>query len=59
MFPDYEIAKSYTNKADKIKHMMQFEIVSVIRDVDFGPERKTIHVLLWWNYNLTIKQCGG
>ena len=46
MFPDYVIAKSYTNKADKIKHMMQFEIVSVIRDVDFGPERKTIHVLL-------------
>lgn len=59
MFPDYEIAKSYANKADKIKYMMQFEIVSVIRDVDFGPESKTIHVLLWWNYNLTIKQYGG
>ena len=59
MFPDYEIAKSYANKADKIKYMMQFEIVSVIRDVDFGPESKTIHVLLWWNYNLSIKQYGG
>ena len=32
MFPDSEIAKSYTNKAEKIEYIMQFEIVSMTRD---------------------------
>ena len=40
MFPDSEIAKSYTYKADKIKYLMQFEIASVIRDVDFDDDLK-------------------
>ena len=33
MFPDSEIAKSYAQKADKIKYMMQFGIALVIRDI--------------------------
>ena len=33
MFPDSEIAKSYAQKADKIKYMMLFRIAPVIRDI--------------------------